>query len=315
VTFEPKSTPNKTMSSIHPLHHLHELYQWIQSQLAVLSLSKEQQSAEANWLLEHAFGTKAGKLLAQFDEVLETDDPRLQQIQAWVKERIEKRTPLQYCLNEAWFYGRPFYVSPAVLIPRPETELLVEWAWAEIQARNWTTVMDIGTGSGCIAISLVRLAQQHHYPLQVWATDISEDALSVAKQNAEKHETAIHWIQGDGLTAVVLNKLDLKKFDLIVSNPPYINPAQLDTLAPEVREHEPHQALFAENEGLSFYQQFAHGAAHYLNPDGGLMCEIGAEMGTTVKGLFEAPAWRDVQVRQDYAQHDRLLFAVAVKTP
>jgi release factor glutamine methyltransferase len=300
VKFQSKNPITLTVSS---LHHLN---QFIQSELAALSLPKEQRVAEANWMIEHAFGSKNTHLIAMSDHVLDPDDPRLQQIQGWLTERIEKRTPLQYCLKQAWFYGRPFWVTPDVLIPRPETELLVEWAWAKIKTRNWATVVDIGTGSGCIAISLALLAKQQQYSLNVWATDISEAALKVAKQNAQTYETDIHWIQGDGLGALPPNI----KLDCIVSNPPYIAHHFMETLTPEVKNHEPHLALFANDNGLYFYQQFAQDAAQYLNPNGGLMCEIGSDMGPALKVLFNTPTWQDVQIKKDYAQHDRMLFAL-----
>lgn len=298
MIFQPKSPSQLKISN---------LYQWIQSELAALSLLKEQQVAEANWMIEHTFGSKAAHLIALSDTVFDPDDPRIQQIQGWLTERIEKRTPIQYCLNQAWFYGRPLWVTPDVLIPRPETELLVEWAWTEIQNRNWTTVVDIGTGSGCIAISLALLAKQNHYPLSVWATDISEAALKVAQQNAKTYETNIQWIQGDGLSA--LEPLQ-QPFDVIVSNPPYIAPQVIETLAPEVKDHEPHQALFAEQEGFYFYQQFAQNAPRYLTPNGGLLCEIGSEMASGLTALFKTPPWHDIQIRPDYAQQDRILLAL-----
>ena len=214
-------------------------------------------------------------------------------------QRIEKRIPLQYLLHEAWFFGLSFYVNPHVLIPRPETELLVEEVLRFVQPGM--RVLDIGTGPGTIAITLA-----HHLKdtAQVAATDISVQALKVAQLNQKRHQTRVDFKSAGDL----FGPLKGERFDVMVSNPPYIDPALKSTLLPEVLWHEPALALFTPAEdAYHFYQRIAHEGKAHLNPDGLMVVEVGSGMGAEVKRLFETAGFHNVQLIGDYAGHDRIV--------
>jgi release factor glutamine methyltransferase len=188
-------------------------------------------------------------------------------------QRRESGEPLAYILGYREFFSRKFRVDPSVLIPRQETEILVETAldfW-KADAR----VLDIGTGSGCIAISL----KLERPDWDVWATDLSSSALQVARENAETLGADITFRHSD-----LLEQLAGEKFDLIVSNPPYIG--RDEVIPREVRDHEPDSALFADEEGIAIYRQLAATVTDYLTPSGRVIFEIGQDQGQAVSALF-----------------------------
>ena len=227
---------------------------------------------EAEWLLCEATGLDRMGLYLNFDKPLQDDE--LSVYRSMVARR-GKREPLQHILGSQEFDGREFIVTKDVLIPRYDTETLLEEAVRQTpQAR---TVLDIGTGSGCIAISLA-----HRLPhAALTAVDLSPDALSIARRNAEQHSAQIEFLLGS-----FFQPLAGRRFDLIVSNPPYITHADLATLQPEVRDFEPHLALDGGPDGLDAYRVLAAEAPRYLEPNGWLLMEIGAGQAEDVAHLL-----------------------------
>lgn len=209
--------------------------------------------------------------------------------------RLLKNEPPQYILGRAWFYGLELEVSPAVLIPRPETEGLAELALAWL--KPGMQVLEIGTGSGAIAIAL-----KHEQPgLNVTATDISSGALDLARQNALRHHCQIDFIQAD------LFPPDTAPFDLIISNPPYISSSEYSQLAPRIRDHEPRLALLAEDCGLEFYRRILAQAALHLSPGGQLILEHGCEQRKSILSLADQYGFHSILAREDLAGRDRYL--------
>ena len=227
---------------------------------------------EAEWLLCEATGLDRIGLYLNFDKPLQDDE--LSAYRSMVARR-GKREPLQHILGSQEFDGREFIVTKDVLIPRYDTETLLEEAAR--QAPQARTVLDIGTGSGCIAISLA-----HRLPhAALTAVDLSPDALSIARRNAEQNNAQIEFLLGS-----FFQPLAGRRFDLIVSNPPYITQADLATLQPEVRDFEPRLALDGGPDGLDAYRVLAAEAPRYLEPNGWLLMEIGAGQDKDVARLL-----------------------------
>ncbi|MEW5979868.1 MAG: peptide chain release factor N(5)-glutamine methyltransferase [Acidobacteriota bacterium] len=213
----------------------------------------------------------------------------------------ESGKPLQYILGRQEFYGLDFEVSPAVLIPRPETELVVEEALRRFSVKR-ARVVDVGTGSGCIAVALA----VHAPETEVFAVDLSAPALEVARRNADKHCVAgrVHLAQADLLTAFRLTP----DFDGVVSNPPYVADSDVQNLQREVRDWEPRLALTAGARGLAVYQDLIPQAWQLLKPGGVLILEIGYTMRETVCRLMRQP-WARVDVREDLSGIPRVVIA------
>ena len=213
------------------------------------------------------------------------------------------RIPLQQILGSQEFMGLEFYVNEHVLIPRQDTETLVELVLQEQQGRE-KKLLDLCTGSGCIAISL---AVKGGYE-SVTATDLSEEALKVAERNAKTHQKKIIFRQGDLFSA--LPRTEAGTFDIITSNPPYIPTAVIATLEPEVREHEPMMALDGTEDGLRFYRQIAQEAGTWLKPGGAIYLEIGYDQGEAVSGLLREAGFDKVRVVKDLPGKDRVVCGV-----
>jgi release factor glutamine methyltransferase len=207
------------------------------------------------------------------------------------------RVPVSHLIGERVFYGRPFKISADVLDPRPETESLIEAALAEDFAR----VLDLGTGSGCV---LVTLLAERPNALGL-GVDLSESACLQASANAVLNGVAdrARVSQGDWFQPVE------GRFDLIVSNPPYLAAFEMDEVAPELRDHEPRMALTDEGDGMSAYREIAADAGSYLTANGRVMCEIGWTQGADVRAIFEAEGWGDILVLPDMDGRDRVLVA------
>ena len=206
-----------------------------------------------------------------------------------------ERVPLQHITGEQEFMGLPFRVTPDVLIPRQDTEVLVEECLRHLAPGN--IFLDLCTGSGCILVSLL------HYAKGTFGTgaDLSGKALAVAKGNVEANGVEARLVQGDLFEPVT------GTFDLIVSNPPYIASAEIETLAPEVREHEPRMALDGTADGLFFYRRIVQESPSYLKEGGWLCMEIGYDQGAAVRQLMEARGFATVSVIKDLAGLDRVV--------
>lgn len=230
-------------------------------------------------------------------ELAEEDNSKLEKLLS----SLESGIPLQYTLGYAWFYGMKLHVNEAVLIPRPETEELVALILKENQHTH-PKIIDIGTGSGCIPIAI----KKHLYEAEVWAMDISSEALEVAATNAENENCVINFIETDILH--VDDSFSQQKFDIIVSNPPYITPSEKAAMAAHVLKHEPHIALFIpEDKPLLFYEAIAVFAKEHLSERGKLYFEINRRFGKELQSMLEGLGFVDVRIHQDMYSADRMV--------
>ena len=224
-----------------------------------------------------------------------------------ILKRLLTHEPLQYILEEADFYGLKFKVNKSVLIPRPETEELLEWLLHEVRSpksevRSEIHILDIGTGSGCIPISLGKRLSQ----VNIEACDISEDALKVAEENNRAHQTKVKFIKHDILSENLL----ANKYDVIVSNPPYISVCEKEAMRMNVLNYEPHLALFVSgNDDLIFYQKIAAQALHALKPNGKLFFEINEAKGNKVVEMLTDFGFINIDLRKDLSGKDRMVKA------
>ncbi|MGM8361373.1 peptide chain release factor N(5)-glutamine methyltransferase [Flavobacterium sp. ARAG 55.4] len=219
-----------------------------------------------------------------------------------ILEQLKLEIPVQYLLGKTHFYGLEFEVNENVLIPRPETEELVDWiVESEKSARRSEKlrILDIGTGSGCIAISLAKNIQN----AEVFAIDISEKALATARKNAEKNQVNVTFIHKN-----ILGTEDLEQqFDIIVSNPPYVRNLEKDEIRKNVLDYEPHLALFVEDDqALIFYRKIAELAQHHLTPNGQLFFEINQYLGKEMVALLEKMNFKNIELRKDIYENDRM---------
>lgn len=218
--------------------------------------------------------------------------------------RLKNFEPIQYIIGETEFYGLPFKVNCHTLIPRPETEELVEWIMNE-SSNNQSTInnqqfLDIGTGSGCIAISLAKNLSAS----KVSALDISEEALKIAKENAEINNVEIDFFQTDILKAKILPK----RFDIIVSNPPYVREMEKKLIHQNVLKYEPDSALYVKDEDpLIFYRIISKLAKTHLKPNGKLFFEINEYLGEEMKSLLESEGFQNIVVKKDIFGKDRMI--------
>jgi release factor glutamine methyltransferase len=278
------------------------------------SLYGEPEAQSIVWLLiEHATGQPFRNLCTEQDCIV------LSPVQVnWLKAahaRVCAQEPVQYVTGFGHFYGREFHVSPAVLIPRPETEelaLKTADALAKAAARTGRTprLLDVGTGTGCIPITALLEAQTKGVKAEAWAIDLSEEALVLARKNAAAMHAPVTFLQADALDPA----LDLTCFpvDVLVSNPPYIPVNERDTMAQNVVAHEPHLALFVPDaDPLLFYRALARMALQHLAPGGVLLCEIHEKLGPQTAALFTAAGLCNVMVEKDLQGKDRMVRAVA----
>jgi len=217
--------------------------------------------------------------------------------------QLKKEVPIQYLLGKTNFYGLDFEVNEHVLIPRPETEELVEWIIAEnskIEKFKNLKILDIGTGSGCIAISLAKNIPN----AEVFAIDVSSEALCMAKKNARNNNVEITFLLQN-----ILETNDLKEdFDIIVSNPPYVRNLEKQEIKKNVLNYEPHLALFVEdNDALLFYRKIAQLAQKNLVENGQLYFEINQYLGTEMTNLLEKMHFKNIELRKDIYDNDRMM--------
>lgn len=230
-----------------------------------------------------------------------------EEIQLWnsILDSLKKEIPIQYLLGKTSFYGLEFEVNENVLIPRPETEELVEWIIESHKSedrREKIKILDIGTGSGCIAISLAKNIPN----AQVFAIDVSVKALATAQKNAEINEVNVTFLEKN-----ILETEDLEQqFDIIVSNPPYVRELEKLEIKKNVLDNEPHLALFVEdNDALIFYRKIAELAQRNLNPNGQLFFEINQYLGKEMMGLLEKMSFKNIELRKDIYGNDRMMKA------
>ncbi len=254
---------------------------------------------EVYLLIEEVFGQTKKDLFINPSKSFSEDE--IEKFNRLVSMRINEKIPVQYLINKAYFMSQAFYVDENVLIPRPETELLVEEV-LKLPGEK-TKIIDIGTGSGCIAIMLAKKLPE----ADVFASDISENALKIAKINVEKLgvNNRIKFINSN-----IFEKIDpSEKFDIIVSNPPYISIQEKENLQIEVSGHEPEVALFVEDKtGVSFYEKLAAQSFERLNTGGIIAVEIGIYQSESVQKIFEKNGFANIKVIKDLLGIDRVII-------
>lgn len=259
---------------------------------------------EARWLLAYALEMKHHELASRSDQPVTAE--QLARVISVVQRR-EAREPLQYILGSQEFCGLDFFVTPAVLIPRPETELLIQETLKEGGFAEGAVLVDVGTGSGCVAVTLATILGG----MRIFALDCSRDALNVAKENAERHGVTdkIIWLEGDLLSP--LRECSVAAaVDVIISNPPYIAEAEWAGLQPEVRDYEPRHALLAGSQGIEFHERLIHDAKEFLVPGGLLVMELGQGQAAPVRRVAEAAGgYTGLQTVKDDAGIERVLIA------
>lgn len=253
----------------------------------------EEYETDAWLLLEGACGCTRNDLY------LRGNDPLSEEQETLYKEYLEKRSrriPVQHILGVQCFCGLDFIVTPDVLCPRQDTEVLIEEAIKRI--RPGSSILDMCTGSGCIILTLLHFVKD----CKGTAADLSEKALAVAVQNAKKLEKECTFIHSD-----LFENIE-GRYDVIVSNPPYIATKEIEALEPEVRDMEPRMALDGMEDGLFFYRKIVSASVQYLNPEGWLMFEIGYDQGEQVSEMMKSAGYVDVKVVGDLAGLDRVVI-------
>ncbi len=248
---------------------------------------------DAWYLMSFVTGLSRGRYI--LESINEMDENDYQVYMGLIAKRAQ-RIPLQHITGQQDFMGLSFKVNESVLIPRQDTELLVEEALKLTKAKD--KVLDLCTGSGCVIISILALGEE----LSGVGVDISPEALKVAEYNNENLISGrAKLLQGDLYEGIE------ETFDIIVSNPPYIRPEVIETLEPEVKDHEPMLALDGHADGLHFYRRICQDAKKHLKEGGWLLTEIGYDQGAQVQSLFKAAGFMDVEIVKDLAKNDRLV--------
>ena len=267
----------------------------------------ESAEQEALWIVEHVLRLPSHNVLTDRDRLLSSSE--LAATRGLIARRVG-REPLQYILGTQEFCGLEFEVSPAVLIPRPETELLVEYVTQRISTARQATIVDVCTGSGCIAVAIARLRPH----ARVLAIDLSSSALHVARRNAIRHGVGerITWLEGDLLGPLAEQGVE-GLVDVIVSNPPYIAEAEWATLQPEVKLFEPRGALVAGPQGTELHERLLQEAARYLAPGGVVLLEIGAGQARGLRRIVEQlPGYKFHRLVYDKAGLERVVIVERV---
>lgn len=279
----------------------------------------EEAALDAWYLLEYTAGISRAAYYA--DPYRELDEGLALKYLGYI-ERRKKRIPLQHITKEQEFMGYSFYVNEHVLIPRQDTETLVEEAvelirekqreasqrgsksvFGENTSDGRLQVLDMCTGSGCILVSILKMCPE----IQGKGCDISKDALEVARKNAERLDVKAEWVQSDLFTEFVENK---PQFDVIVSNPPYIPTIDIEELQPEVRIHDPRIALDGREDGLYFYRRMIEDSIFHIKTGGSLLFEIGFNQGEDVKGLMKNYGYENVEIKKDLSGLDRVVTGI-----
>jgi len=269
---------------------------------------EEEADQITDWVMENLTGSKkVERMIYKNTSITDKEKLRLQQI----TERLMQHEPVQYVLNEAWFCGLKFYVDKNVLIPRPETEELVEWIISTPIAIggkfpiDTLKILDVGSGSGCISIALKRKLRK----AEVWSCDISEDALQVAQKNANDLSVDVNFLHLDFLNKKQREKLS--SFDIVVSNPPYVPERDKEQMQPNVLKYEPAMALFVpDNDALIFYKAIADFGKRHLNKSGTIYIEIHENIGEAVSQLFLSSNY-SIELKKDMQGKERMIKAVS----
>ena len=248
--------------------------------------------AEAEWLVALSLNIRRSEVYKEAQVTKEQEKIFIKAL-----KRRRKGEPLAYIFKSSNFYGYDFYVNKNVLIPRPETEELVNFALKSINENM--KVLDIGTGSGAIAITIAKESG-----VEVTAIDISKKALKVAKKNAKNNKVNVKFICSD-----IFSKLKETKFDIIISNPPYITSEAYNNLEKTVKGFEPKLALVGGNDGLKFYKEIIENAHNYLLDDGKIFFEIGFDQAEAVKNLLIQNGYKNVEIKKDLYKNDRIVYA------
>ncbi len=282
---------------------IQKLLNWVTEYLTNKNIDSPRLSAEL--LLSCVLGLKRIELYTQFDKSVTKQ--QLDKLHSLV-ERAGRCEPVAYLVGRTEFYSLEVDVTPDCMIPRPETELLVEMAIEFLRTRSGRQfVCDLCTGSGCIAIAIAR----NFSDCRIIATDISDAALSVAAKNIEKHQLGerIRLLCGDLFDPLVPH-LDVEEFDLIVCNPPYVSAAEFENLGKNIKDYEPRLALFAGDDGLDIYRRIVENVDAFLKPSAALMLEVGYNQGQDVRQLFEqANSFSEVTIEKDFHGKDRIIIA------
>ena len=270
---------------------------FIKSELKDL-YSPDEISSLTRLILEKEFAIPFADILAcKFNHLSDAEMQKLTEIVG----KLKNSEPIQYILGESDFFGLAFYVNGSVLIPRPETEELVQWVLESAENKPMK-ILDIGTGSGCIAVTLAKKLPS----AEVHAWDISEDALEVARKNAERNGVKVIFVKRD----MLLEPVSDEKFDIIVSNPPYVTEVEKTEMQENVLNFEPHLALFVpDDNALIFYEKIANFALTNLNKGGQLFFEINRAKGTDIARLLEEKGFKNIELRKDISGNERMVMA------
>lgn len=261
----------------------------------------EEFSLDAWYLLEYVTGVSKAMYFAEPERTVSEENA--DRYIDCIRQRAA-HIPLQHITGEQEFMGYPFCVNEHVLIPRQDTEILVEEAIQIMRPKM--KILDMCTGSGCIVLSILKMCKEKYYmtDLQGVGADVSEEALKVARENSRRLEVPVTWIQSDLFAKIP----EEEKYDVIVSNPPYIETAVIDTLQEEVRLHDPYIALDGKEDGLYFYRRIISEADKYLKPQGKLMFEIGCDQAEAVEELMKNAGYEQITVKKDLAGLDRVVY-------
>ncbi|MCB0479078.1 MAG: peptide chain release factor N(5)-glutamine methyltransferase [Crocinitomicaceae bacterium] len=278
-------------------NRIQSVYPYFQNKLNELYSDSEIRHL-TNLALEKVTGLNRTELLLAKDQTVSESD--LLKLRSIVKELLQKK-PIEYILGETEFSGMLFKVSPAVLIPRPETEELIRLIEKEV--RDPQTILDIGTGSGCIPIAL----KSHFTKAEVYGMDVSDKALNIARENAENLKVDVQFIQED----ILQPQGAYKSFDLIVSNPPYVLESDKREMEANVLDFEPHLALFVPDEDpLLFYREILKFSEKNLKKGGSLYFEIHEKYANPIKQLFLDAGYVSVEIHQDFYGKDRIVKGI-----
>jgi release factor glutamine methyltransferase len=251
-------------------------------------------------IMEDVFGSSKTDLLKE--KLLDVDAKQIALLDGYI-DRLNAGEPIQHILGYAFFFGKKIKVNRQVLIPRPETEELIKICLEFVRDKPKRKVLDIGTGSGCIPIT-IKIETPN---ADVWATDVSKQALAVAQENADNHHAAVKFIEHD----ILMNDLPEGGFDLIISNPPYITESEKTSMQPQVLNHEPHLALFvADDDPLKFYKRITQQAFQHLNKHGMLAVEINHQFGKETVVVFQEANFQRVALIKDISGKDRFVTGI-----